>query len=257
MKKYHLYKITNKINNKSYIGITQDPSSRKWQHLNIKPKDNSWVSLVTKAVDKYGKDNFDFTVLCIGSKSYISDLENKAISLYETLVPNGYNIKPGGIEDFSGYKVTGRLSDTPFYIKGFWFPNLRTCAAKLNVDKGTVLKWNKEGSAKEQIRVRKLRKDSLEFPCYIGGFWFPTLSIAVISLEVGRATLQKRIKAGYVEQQDNKSLVKGDNHPNTIPVNVRGTIYSSILEASKLSGYKYHIINYGLKNNKEGFSYAE
>lgn len=256
MKNYYLYKITNKVNDKSYIGLTQDPSSRKWQHLNIQPKENSWASLVTRAVDKYSKDNFEFTVLCVGSKNYISELENKAITLYNTVVPNGYNIKPGGIEDFSGYKVTGRLSDTPLYIRGFWFPNLRTCADKLNVDKTTVIKWNKEGTAAEQVRERKLREDSLECPCYVGGFWFPVLSVAVISLDVGRSTLQKRIKAGYIEQQDNKSLVKGDSHPNTIPVNIQGTIYPSILEASRLSGYKYHIINYRLKNNKEGFSYA-
>lgn len=253
---YYLYKITNKVNNKSYIGLSKDPSSRRWQHFNGYPNKSS-PSLLYRSITKYGEENFEFNILCVGNKEYISDLENKAINLYQTLIPNGYNIKPGGLDGFSGYKVTGRLTDVPLFIKGFWFPNLRTSAEKLNVDKTTVLKWKKAGLAGEVVRVRKLRENSLEKPCYVGGFWFPTMSYAIDSLNVGRSTLQKRIIAGYVEQQDNKSLVRGNNHPNTIQVNVHGTIYPSILEASKLSGYKYHVINYGLKNNKEGFSYVE
>lgn len=257
MKNCYLYKVANLINNKSYIGISSKPSSRKWQHLNGKVEEGVWSSLVARAVNKYGKENFEFKVLCVGSKKYIADLENKAILSYKTAVPDGYNIKPGGIEDYSGYRVTGRLTDVPLYSRGFWFPNLRTCAEKLNVDKTTVLRWRKENNLASEKNIRKLREDSLESPCYVGGFWFPTMSIAVTSLNVTRPTLQKRITAGYVEQQNNKSMVRGENHPCAIKISVDGIVYNSILEASKFSGYTYRVIDYRLKTNKEGFCLVE
>lgn len=253
---YYLYKITNNINGKIYIGITRDPKQREYQHFNMRSV--KWNSLIAKAVDKYGKENFTFEVICIGNREYISDLENKAISLYKSLVPNGYNIKPGGETVLSGYNISKRINDKPIFVSGFWFPNLRTCALKLNKDKTTILKWIKSGVVGDLIKSRKLRGDSLDlFPCYVGGFWFTSITQASQSLNVSRSTLSKRIKAGFIEQQDNKSLVKGKDHPNAIPVKIDGIEYSSVLEASKLSGYTYRVIQNRLKNNKEGFLFLK
>lgn len=253
-KEFYLYKITNLVNNKSYIGITGDAYKRQLQHFKMRSK--KWNSLISKAIDKYGKNNFTFQILCIGTKEYISDLENKAIALYETRTPSGYNIKPGGEANLSGYKIKQRVNDKPIFVRGFWFPNLRVCAESLNKDKTTILKWIKDGSAGYLMAERKLREDSLDLkPCYVGGFWFPSITKASISLNLRRSTISKRIKAGFIEQEDNKSKVKGEKHPKAIPVIVHGVKYSSILEASKFSGFTYKQIEYRIKTNKEGFAF--
>lgn len=88
----YLYEIKNLINNKKYIGITIDYKRRFRQHCS-KSKD----SVISKAIKKYGKENFSFTVLKDDlSIEEACDLEIKFIKEQNTLVPNGYNVSKGG-----------------------------------------------------------------------------------------------------------------------------------------------------------------
>lgn len=87
-----LYKVTNNISGKLYIGVSIDPERRWNQHRTL----NTRASALKDAIKKYGSDNFSFTLLCCGGDTYIDDLEVKAIQLYNTQVPNGYNITLGG-----------------------------------------------------------------------------------------------------------------------------------------------------------------
>lgn len=54
----YIYKITNQINQKIYIGKTNNPIKRFKTHYN--PKSNS---VIAKAIQKYGKDNFKFEII--------------------------------------------------------------------------------------------------------------------------------------------------------------------------------------------------
>lgn len=255
-KSFYLYKVTNLVNTKTYIGVTANPDRRSKEHLSFR-KVKGWAPLVNRAIEKYGKANFDFIILCEGSEEYIFDLERKAIDHYKTTVPLGYNIRKGGSGGVGGYKVLSRSNDEPLFIRGFWFPNLRTCADKLQIGKGTALLWKRSKTGGEVINNRKPKSNSWEKPCYVGGYWFPTISHAALSLGISRPTVKKRIVAGYIEQKDNKSSVIGTNHPNAIAVKVDGVTYSSVLEASKLSGYTYRVIQYRIQTKKEGFSLLE
>lgn len=53
-----IYKITNKITNKCYVGQSID-IYRRWQE-HCRPSSNS---IIGKAIRKYGKENFDFEIL--------------------------------------------------------------------------------------------------------------------------------------------------------------------------------------------------
>lgn len=89
----YVYKITNNINNKIYIGITND-YKRRWREHKGKHNKNSVIS---KAIHKYGEQNFSFEVLYSGLS--IEDANQKEIELiqqYNSLIPNGYNISSGG-----------------------------------------------------------------------------------------------------------------------------------------------------------------
>jgi hypothetical protein len=94
-----IYKITNKVNGKFYIGQSVNPTRRYIEHSNKNFKN----SLVSKAIAKYGKENFEMDILvwCEG-KDYANFVEINLIESYGA-IKNGYNVFPGG-EGFPGGK---------------------------------------------------------------------------------------------------------------------------------------------------------
>ena len=101
-REYHkvigIYKWTNKINNKSYIGQSIHIEQRKRQHIASAyyPKSNTYNSLFHMAIRKYGLDNFDFEILTICKVEELDTLEKMYIKKFNSLMPNGYNMTPGG-----------------------------------------------------------------------------------------------------------------------------------------------------------------
>jgi group I intron endonuclease len=91
----YLYAITNLVNGKKYVGIAADPQRRWWKHRNG-PKAGGSL-LVKRAIDKYGLDNFHFEVLGQGNDTKtIAWCEEQAILIFQSMVPNGYNLSAGG-----------------------------------------------------------------------------------------------------------------------------------------------------------------
>jgi group I intron endonuclease len=88
-----VYKITNKINNKSYIGqTTRSLEDRIKQHL----KRGDCVA-IKNAINKYGIDNFEFSVIEeVDSVETLNIRENYYINEFKTLHPDGYNLNTGG-----------------------------------------------------------------------------------------------------------------------------------------------------------------
>ena len=90
----YVYKITNTVNNKSYIGISihEPEKGRIKDHLSGKGN-----RIIANAVEKYGKDAFTFDTLEENVfDEFLPDLEVAYISNHNTLVPNGYNLDTGG-----------------------------------------------------------------------------------------------------------------------------------------------------------------
>lgn len=99
-----VYKIENLINGKKYIGITNDVFKRWSNH-----KCNNSKSAIGYAIQKYGKENFDFAILHQGLT--IEDAESKEMQLiqeYQTLTTqHGYNILCGSIGTYAQAHKTG------------------------------------------------------------------------------------------------------------------------------------------------------
>lgn len=197
MKSCFLYKITNNLNGKMYIGITQNPKRRLQYHLNGSEWGTS-VSYLKRAVNKYGAENFTAEIICEGSREYIADLEVKAIALYETRGKGGYNIKPGG-ETGPGYSIYKTVKDKPYFVSGFWFPNIRTATKALNIDKSTFQKRRKDGSLGDVFRKNSKRNWAVE-KVYVSGFWWPNIFVAMKALNKTQESLIARIKKGSLEQ---------------------------------------------------------
>lgn len=96
VKKYGvIYKITNKISGKSYIGQTIRSINTRWtQHCsNSKFKKTA----IGCAIEKYGKENFNIVEVASSfTKEGLDFLEVMFINQETTLVPHGYNLDLGG-----------------------------------------------------------------------------------------------------------------------------------------------------------------
>lgn len=89
----YIYQITNLINNKIYIGQTNNIKKRWSNHKNC----NSPKMVIAKAIKKYGVENFKFEILLEGLTAEESDeAEVRLIQEKNSLVPNGYNVEKGG-----------------------------------------------------------------------------------------------------------------------------------------------------------------
>lgn len=106
--KGEIYMVTNKINNKKYIGQTVSylSSGRKYGIIGRWNKHvsdaNNYVDkgrYFSNAIRKYGKDNFNVEILLICNLEMMDYYEIKFIKLYNTLSPNGYNLDLGGSGD--------------------------------------------------------------------------------------------------------------------------------------------------------------
>ena len=86
-----IYKITNKLNGKVYIGQSIHIKTRWIQHINA--KDNFAIH---NAIKKYGEENFKFEVLLECPAEMLNDWERDMIALYDCISPNGYNLTEGG-----------------------------------------------------------------------------------------------------------------------------------------------------------------
>lgn len=259
---YYLYKIANKVNGKLYIGITKNPRLRKWQHFNHRHP--STISVIKLAIDKYGKDNFEFEVICIGTRSYIQELESKAIEAYNTVSPNGYNVACGG-EGATVREVKKRSDDEPVYVTGFWFPNLRTAVRKTGIPSRTIRRWEKDGKIGDI--VQPFRR-TMNRPIYVSGFWFPSTKVASSVLGIQEKTIRQRVARGFVEAvRKEKEYPRGENHPffgkkgglchNSKPCVVEGNEYLSLSEAVKATGYSETKIRRRIKSGDPNFKFKE
>lgn len=124
-----VYKVTNTINNKIYIGITKNKFKyRKTKHLYCAKKlINNNFSLFHKSLNKYGFDNFIWEIIEECENSILSEKEEYYIKYFNSYYEynNGYNLTKGGLYNYgvSGEKHwLNRLSNEE---KDEWINNNR------------------------------------------------------------------------------------------------------------------------------------
>ena len=92
-----IYLITNKLNNKKYVGQTIFTTEQRWEgHLKDLYRNRS-NSILHKAIKKYGRDSFDVRPIIVNvPEADLDRLETIWIKRLNTLIPNGYNMTAGG-----------------------------------------------------------------------------------------------------------------------------------------------------------------
>lgn len=96
-----IYKITNNIRGKSYIGQSRSLVRNRW-HKHINGDTSCKNSAIHNAIAKYGVENFTFLVIDICETIEQLDYKEKMYILQlNTLAPDGYNITTGGGHGFT------------------------------------------------------------------------------------------------------------------------------------------------------------
>lgn len=130
-----IYKITNKINGKSYIGQTiQNVKERFYQHCATKCSKAVSNMAIHRAIKKYGKSNFIVEVIEEIDSANLNDRERYWIKYYNSY-NNGYNSTKGGQDGCKSFKDLDVESIIKEYNTG---KSLRTLGTIFKVDKQTI-----------------------------------------------------------------------------------------------------------------------
>ena len=222
MQKYYLYQIKNLLNGKLYIGITKNPAKRWWTHQNCSRK-----TAIASAIQKYGPSEFQFKILVIGSRDYITKLESIIILNFNTKAPIGYNLTDGG-EGTHGYKPTkeatrkrletckgrklselhkqkigrahrGKFVSTETRNK-IRRANLRRFSNPEEIQKLSLAHLGKKTSKETKLKIRQSAKRGDKHPnakrIKIDGVQYGCIKLAAKALQIHESTLFRRLKSG-------------------------------------------------------------
>lgn len=144
--KKDIYIIKNDFNNKVYIGQAKNSKNRFLTHCRLKENGVYF----DKIIHKYGKEHFWFEILESQIDNY-NEREQYWIQYYNSQIPNGYNISPGGDQKHDSQKGINCSSSVIKDEKILFniIDDLRNTSLtiidiskKYNINKGTISKIN-------------------------------------------------------------------------------------------------------------------
>jgi group I intron endonuclease len=128
-----LYKVTNLVNKKVYIGMSTQPKTRWRQHVSRAAVGGKQA--LPCAIRKYGEGAFAFDVLLTehgeNAVDLCRDAESLLIDMFDCRSPNGYNLTDGG-EGVVGYKYSKEqnIQQSKRISKYFESPEARSLTAE-------------------------------------------------------------------------------------------------------------------------------
>jgi len=147
----YIYKVTNNINGKIYVGKTLHSIEKRWkEHCLDYKKERCEKRPLYRAMKKYGQNNFSIEQL---EECDADILNEREIFWIEKLgsFKHGYNATIGGDgKQFVDINLIYSLWDSEH--------NIREISGVTNYDEGTIKKWLAiRGISKEEIKNRKTK----------------------------------------------------------------------------------------------------
>lgn len=182
----YIYIVTNTLNGKQYIGQTknEDINSRWNRHKNLCK--NSLGRYIYAAYNKHGIDKFKFQIICICFDEDCDIYENEYINKYNTIAPNGYNLRAGGGNKGKHHPETIILIKNK--LKG------RICAPPVSEDTkkkiSESLKGSKNGNYGKLMTLEQKKKIS-ESLKKNGNKVYNYLSL--VNLQKGREAVRRKV----------------------------------------------------------------
>lgn len=142
-----IYKITNTQTSEVYIGqTTGKPEARFKRHL--RDKKSSCIRLA-RAIEKYGKEAFELKVICRAEDQLQLDhRECLSIKLFQTMSPNGYNLREGGAKGKLSEETRARMSVSR---KASTFPHPSKVPVKILLPDGKILDFPSQTAAAKAL----------------------------------------------------------------------------------------------------------
>jgi len=142
-----IYKITNLVNGKIYIGQTIGDTNKRFKKHLSQVNCKNICSALYCAFKKYGKGNFTIEDVVSGeySKEELNELEKFYINKFNSLSPNGYNLQSGGNSFMVVESVKKQISEK---LKG------REIKWKQKVSEGIKKLWENKEYREKQILQR-------------------------------------------------------------------------------------------------------
>jgi group I intron endonuclease len=263
-----IYKVTNKINGKAYIGQTVfSLKNRKNRHVSetLNRKDNIYFH---KAIRKYGSENFDWKILqkC-DTIEELNKLEIHYIELYDTF-NNGYNLTKGG-KGAVGY-VPSR--ETRKKISEFRTGMNFSEETKRKISEGNKGKkhpmWGKKHPEETKQKISEALKGR-KHPMYgkrgKGSVNYGRKHSKDSKLKMSESTRGKKHPMyGKTHSEETKKKMSeakkniyiGKNNPNARPVIINNEHFDTRKEAAKYLNVVPATVRNRIKRQVSGYQYA-
>lgn len=192
-KTYCVYKHTNKINGKIYIGQTCQKPEKRWNN-GEGYKDCTYFY---SAIQTYGWDNFDHEILFEGLTLEEANVKEKELIAKYTSNNKeyGYNLMDGGFNSSPNEVTKKRMSEAHIGKPGYWTGKHRSEETKEKIRKANI------GYIKSQETREKLSKANKG---------------KIVSKETGEK-ISKALKGKKLSEEHRQKLSeakRGEKHPN-------------------------------------------
>ena len=145
-----IYQARNKVNGKCYVGQTRQKSYKdRWRQHKYSKR-----GVFSLAIRKHGWNAFEFSVLVEVPNDHLNENEIREIAERNTMVPNGYNVEPGGKQE---YEYHGKLDNVPRGPKHYLYGKHLSDATKQRMSealKGNV--WNIGKPIDPEVKARMI-----------------------------------------------------------------------------------------------------
>lgn len=236
----YIYKITNDINNKVYIGQTKNLIKYRWEHHLWKgkhPEKPDTDYPLYRAMRKYGIIHFSIFEIEEISDEKLNEREQYWIQQYHSYVPNGYNCDLGGAgaSKFNHQEILN-------YFLTTGQKNASKTARYFDCSITTVLKILEKNNLEGQGHFQPIYQINIDSGEIINEF--ESLTAAQEKLQIGKTQLwnaingQAKTAGGYAwcKVQDYDSFILEehiDNKKIKICCKETGQIFESFVAAAK------------------------
>ena len=217
MRKYKVYLHENRINGKRYVGITSIKPENRWRN----GEGYKGCRAFYGAIQKYGWENFRHEILFVDlTAKEASEKERELIRKWNTLVPNGYNLESGGVDE--GIKQHNSTKSIHPKRKGHkWTEEQREHMREINSGTSNPC-YGKKASAE----TRKKMSDAHRGVAH-SAEWRKHQSEALSGRKVSLETRQKCMGAKHHSSRPVKQLTLDGRHIAT---------FGAVAEAARLTG---------------------
>ena len=156
----YVYKITNTVNGKAYIGISiHEPEKRRIRdHLS-----GYGNRIIAKAVKKYGKDAFTYEILEANVfDEFLPELEVFYIEKFNTVAPHGYNLTSGGDHGIPSEETRQKMSEALKGEKHPLYGKRHSAETRQKMSESAKGRKNSEEHRRKMSEAQKGKKHSAE-----------------------------------------------------------------------------------------------